>query len=312
MNQWQRTLRKSLRFVGVGLHSGKKVAINLIPAPKDTGIVFRTGNLNSNIHAHIANVHAGKNQLCSQLTANGTLVSTTEHVMAALVASRINNIYIDFEDSSQASSFELPALDGSSLEYAEGIRRAGIQEQEGAVLHYLRVKRPVQVLMQDKAAWFLPFPTDLSTSPSCLLPPTLQMSVQVNFAHKHLGTTFFRFTLGSDLEATLNTFHREIAPARTFTFENEIDWMHANGLARGGTLDNAIVFSNDEQSTILNEDRLRFPDEWTRHKMLDCIGDLGLAGLPLHGYFFATSPGHALTHELLRELFSCSENFEVR
>lgn len=231
--------------------------------------------------------------------------------MAALVASQINNAYIDFENAMQASSCELPALDGSSLKYVRAIRQVGTQEQEGAVLKYLRVKRPVQVLMEEKAAWLLPLPEDLSASPSCLHPPTLQMSVQVNFAHKHLGTTYCRFSLGSDSKLTLAAFHREIASARTFAFENEIEWMRGNGLARGGTLDNAVVFASDGRATILNKEGLRFPDEWTRHKMLDCIGDIGLAGLPLHGYFFATSPGHALTHELLRELFKCSENFVI-
>ncbi|ETK81668.1 hypothetical protein L915_12850 [Phytophthora nicotianae] len=233
--------------------------------------------------------------------------SATPHLT---VASRISNTFIGFEESRQHSSVELPVLDGSSIEYVEGIRRVGVEVQHGAVLKYLRIKRPVQVLKQDKAAWLLPMVEDLSNSPSSLQAPTLHMSVQVNFAHKQLGTTFCRFSLGSDPDFTLDAFHREIASARTFTFEEEIEWMQANGLARGGSLDNAVVFAKDGQSGVLNKDGLRFSDEWTRHKMLDCIGDIGLAGLPLHGYFFATSPGHALTHDLLRELFKDPENYE--
>lgn len=315
MGRWQRTLKQPLRFAGVGLHSGEKVAIRVLPAPVNSGIVFRTGAQSSAIPALIANVDARKSQLCTQLAANGTSVSTAEHLMAALVASRITNAFVDFEgENSQNSSVELPVLDGSNVEYVEGIRRMGVEEQEDAVLNYLRIKRPVQVFKQDKAAWLLPMPVDLSSSPVSLHAPTLQMSVQVNFEHKQLGTTFCRFELGSDPESTLDAFHREIAPARTFTFEEEIEWMQAYGLARGGSLDSAVVFSKDEQdtatATVLNEDGLRFPDEWARHKMLDCIGDIGLAGLPLHGYFFATSPGHALTHELLRELFKDPKNYE--
>ncbi|KAG6954688.1 hypothetical protein JG688_00012239 [Phytophthora aleatoria] len=308
MRRWQRTLKDPLRFAGVGLHSGEKVSIRVLPAPTDSGIVFRSGN--SAIPALVANVDARNSQLCTQLTANGTFVSTAEHLMAALVASQITNAFIDFDEDSHHSSVELPVLDGSSVKYVEEIRRVGVEVQHGAVLKYLRIKQPVQVFKQDKAAWLLPMPEDLNSSPSSWQAPTLHMSVQVNFAHKHLGTTFCRFSLGSDPESTLDAFHREIASARTFTFEEEIEWMQANGLARGGSLDNAVVFSKDGQSTVLNEDGLRFPDEWARHKMLDCIGDIGLAGFPLHGYFLATSPGHVLTHDLLRELFKDPENYE--
>ena len=153
---------------------------------------------------------------------------------------------------------------------------------------------------------------DLSSSSLSLQTPTLHMSVQVNFEHEQLGTTFYRFALGSDLGSTMNAFQQEIASARTFTFENEIVWMQSHGLARGGSLDNAVVFSKHEQATtatVRNADGLRFRDEWARHKMLDCIGDIGLAGYPLHGYFFATNPGHALTHELLHELFKDPQNY---
>ncbi|KAG7383131.1 hypothetical protein PHYPSEUDO_004003 [Phytophthora pseudosyringae] len=310
MSRWQRTLKQPLRFAGVGLHSGEKVAIRVLPAPAHSGIVFRTGAQGASIPAVIANVDSRQGQLCTQLTANGTSVSTVEHLMAALVASRVANVFVDFEGGSQHSSVELPVLDGSSAEFVEGIRRVGVEEQQGAVRTYLRIKRPVQVSKQDKAAWLLPMPEDLSSSASSLQAPTLQMSVQVNFAHKQLGTTFRRFALGSDPDSTLDAFQREIASARTFTFEDEIQWMQANGLARGGSLDNAVVFSSSDPPSVLTEDGLRFPDEWTRHKMLDCIGDIGLAGLPLHGYFFATSPGHALTHELLRELFKDPENYK--
>ncbi|CAI5715006.1 unnamed protein product [Peronospora effusa] len=233
--------------------------------------------------------------------------------MAALVASQITNAFIEYENvKSQKFRVEVPILDGSSIEYVEEIRRVGIEEQEGARLTYLCIMRPVQVIKQDKAAWFLPLPKDLRSSSLSLQIPTLHMSVQVNFEHEQLGTTFCRFALGSDPDLTMNAFHQEIASARTFTFEKEIEWMQTHGLARGGSLDNAVVFSKNEQATkatVRNAEGLRFHDEWTRHKMLDCIGDIGLAGYPLHGYFFATSPGHALIHELLHELFKDPQNY---
>ncbi|RLN73243.1 hypothetical protein BBO99_00009489 [Phytophthora kernoviae] len=288
----------------------EEVTIRLLPAPTNAGIVFRIGS--TAIPARIAHVDARKSQLCTQLTANDHSVSTAEHLMAALVATRITNAFVDFEGDCRdgSDSVELPVLDGSSAMYMERIRQVGVEDQD-AEFKYLRIKRPVQVLKQDKAAWLLPMPEDLSSSPGNFQAPTLQMNVQVNFEHKQLGTTFCRFTLGGgDPDFTLDEFYREIAAARTFTFEDEIEWMQANGLARGGSLDNAVVFSKDKQGTVLNRDGLRFSDEWTRHKMLDCIGDIGLAGLPLHGYFFATSPGHALTHDLLRELFKDPENYE--
>ncbi|RLN43952.1 hypothetical protein BBJ28_00017247 [Nothophytophthora sp. Chile5] len=312
--RWQRTLKEPLRFAGVGLHSGQRVAIQVLPAPENSGIVFRTGPAASRtaIPALIANVDARKSQLCTQLAGlHGQSVSTAEHLMAALVASRITNVWVDFDVESHTSTVELPVLDGSSLEYMEEIQRVGVETQEESPLHYLRIQRPVQVSKQDKAAWLLPTPEDLGGSPAELREPTLQMSVQVNFEHKQLGTKFCRFALGADPDATMAAFHQEIAPARTFTFEDEIEWMQANGLARGGSLDNAVVFAKRGQATVLNKEGLRFSDdEWARHKMLDCIGDIGLAGLPLHGYFFATSPGHALTHELLRELFKDPKNYE--
>uniref|UniRef100_A0AAV1T911 UDP-3-O-acyl-N-acetylglucosamine deacetylase n=1 Tax=Peronospora matthiolae TaxID=2874970 RepID=A0AAV1T911_9STRA len=308
MRHWQRTLRKLLRFEGVGLHTGEQVSICVIPAPANSGIVFRqNGSERSTIPALIANVSASNSQLCTKLTANGWSVSTPEHLMAALVASRITNAFVDFENNqSPYSKSEVPVLDGSSVKFMKGIQHVGIEEQEGAELKYLCVKRPVHVFKQDKNACFLPTPNNGRA-------PTLHMSVQVNFEHKRLDAKLCRFTLGPDPTLTMDAFNRDIAPARTFTFEEEIKWLHANGLALGGSLDNAVVFSKKQQADakpiVLNLEGLRFPDEWTRHKMLDCIGDIGLAGLPLHGYFYASRPGHALTHELLRELYKDPENY---
>lgn len=341
---WQRTLKRTVELAGVGLHSGMSVRVRVQPAPADTGVVFRVlrRSATATVRAHIAHVDDRKSQLCTQLTcatgeddASTVSVSTVEHLMAALTAASISNALVDvdaLDANASHQSVELPILDGSSLNFVDALYDAGIASFRGAPQRYIRIERPVQVLMDDKAAWLLPIPQRLGATP--VRSPTLELSVQVNFAHKGLGTTFQRFTLdGADPDATLAAFRSELAPARTFTFEDEIAWMRSHGLALGGSLDNAIVFttsrdanssaSDDTESArapgvetpspsarVLNPRGLRFPDdEWTRHKLLDCIGDVGLAGLPLHGYFFATSPGHALTHKLLRALFSDSANY---
>ncbi|KAF1325353.1 Udp-3-o-[3-hydroxymyristoyl] n-acetylglucosamine deacetylase, partial [Globisporangium splendens] len=337
---WQRTLKRSFNVAGVGLHSGKHAVVQVHPAAANTGIVFRVPHGPQNqqqkqqeIHAHISNIDDRKSQLCTQLTAmsaggkSSISVLTIEHLMSALTAAGVTNAYVDVSSVAAATSdrpdeptsVELPILDGSSIQFLDAIDHAGIQEQESHRVRYYKVKKPVQVLLEDKAAWFLPMPEhQTGAGGDAVHSPTLNLSVQVNFEHKGLGTTFCRFILGTDPEANVQQFREEIAPARTFTFEEEIEWMQKHGLALGGSLDNAVVFRkrNTEWQQIinvLNPDGLRFPkDEWTRHKMLDCIGDLGLAGLPLHGYFFATSPGHALTHNLLRELFSNASNYEER
>lgn len=324
----QRTLKRAVRLAGVGLHSGRRAALELRPSPADSGIVFVSGSAPSaGVAASIANVDAATSQLCSQLRASQSdwKVSTIEHLMAALVAARITNAQVqltaeDEDDDAQerswpASTAELPILDGSSRDFVTSILEAGIETQTGSELGYIKILRPVQVLQRDRAAWLLPMPETLSGASTAGEAPVLDVSVHVNFHPKGLGSRSCRFVLDADPDANLAAFAREIAPARTFTFEEEIAWMRSHGLALGGSLDNAVVFAKPSTDgakdiRVLNEQGLRFPDEWARHKLLDCIGDIGLAGKPLHGIFVATSPGHALTHELLRELFSDPLNYE--
>lgn len=318
----QRTLRRAVRLVGVGLHSGQAASVELLPMPAGSGVSFRCGSSPgcSVISASVANVDARRSQLCSRLAsqATGAGVATVEHLMAALVASGVTNasVQVSMSPSSEREDAELPILDGSSLEFLRAIQGAGVETQRGAKLSYLSIRRPVQVLQNDKAAWLLPRPAALGGAAEASTPPALDLSVHVNFEHKGLGLRVCQFHLGADPEANMEAFAQDIAAARTFTFEDEVEWMRAHELALGGSLDNAVVFANDqtnaEQPRVLNEGGLRFADEWARHKMLDCIGDLGLAGRPIHGYFFATSPGHALTHELLRALFSDERNYELK
>lgn len=307
MPRWQRTLARATELAGVGLHSGASVRLRLQPADADTGVVFRVAATGEETRAHVSCVDATRSRLCTQLGA----VSTVEHLMAAFAAARITNAFVDLYGSA-----ELPILDGSSLPFVDAVDAVGVHELVGHTQRALRVDRPVQVLQHDKAAWLLPVPQTLGAASIAV--PTLCARVQVNFAHKGLGTTERSFTLGADPDANHAAFRAELAPARTFTFEDEIAQLRALGLAQGGSLANAVVFRDDSaldiatsvNARVVNTEGLRFPrDEWTRHKLLDCVGDLALAGLPLHAYFFATSPGHALTHALLRELLSDRENY---
>ncbi|TYZ59631.1 hypothetical protein PybrP1_006399 [[Pythium] brassicae (nom. inval.)] len=307
MPSWQRTLARPAELAGVGLHSGVRVHLRLHPADANTGVVFRLAATGAEVRAHVSYADATRSRLCTQLGA----VSTVEHLMAALAAARVTNAFVDVSGGS-----ELPILDGSSLPFADAVDVAGVHELVGDAQRALRVERPVQALLGDKAAWLLPLPRMLGAAPVAV--PTLHARVQVNFAHKGLGTTERSFTLGADADANRAAFRAEIAPARTFTFEDEIAQLRSLGLARGGSLANAVVFRDPAaldpaapvSARVMNAEGLRFPrDEWTRHKLLDCVGDLALAGLPLHGFFFATSPGHALTHALLRTLLSDPANF---
>ncbi|GLD97088.1 hypothetical protein PINS_up005771 [Pythium insidiosum] len=258
--------------------------------------------------------------LCTQVRASDGSwnVSTIEHLMSALTAARIHNARVDILEHEGGNVVEIPILDGSALPFAQHIQQAGVAEIPSASQRYVRILRPVQVLLKDKAAWFLPLPDVDGAVKQCA--PTLHVSVQVNFAHKGLGTVHSRFTLGADSDASFQEFMQSIAPARTFTFEEEVAWMQQNGLALGGSLDNAVVFkaSKDGDAVphlldrVMNPEGLRFADdEWARHKLLDCVGDVGLLGLPVHGYLFSTSPGHALTHRLLEELLSDPHNYEI-
>ncbi|TMW59735.1 hypothetical protein Poli38472_004804 [Pythium oligandrum] len=324
MPSWMRTLRRAVEFAGVGLHSGQHVRVRVAPGAQEAGIRFLYGGDEESarppIHAHVSNVDSSKSQLCTQLRAEdgSWSVSTIEHLMAALTAARITSANVEILESNGGNVVEVPILDGSAEPFAQKIAQVGVTDVLDAPLQYLRVKQPVQVVHEDKAAWLLPMPSVSGRTQQET--PVLNLSVQVNFEHKGLGTRFCRFILDHDPDANLKQFLQHVAPARTFTFEEEIEWMRAHGLALGGSLENAIVFKEaqrlrDDPSAafeVLNEEGLRFPDdEWVRHKMLDCIGDLGLLGMPLHGYFFATSPGHALSHRLVEELLRDARNYEI-
>ncbi|KDO28858.1 UDP-3-O-[3-hydroxymyristoyl] N-acetylglucosamine deacetylase [Saprolegnia parasitica CBS 223.65] len=283
----QRTLRRAIRLSGTGLHLGEMAKIVLHPAPAHTGIRFQDAVAPTKaVAATYKHVQRDTLGFCTRLhdASSGYAIATVEHVLAALSAARIHNCIVE------TSGPELPVFDGSSQPILAAIAAVGPEEQ-AALQPFIEVLRPVSVVHKDKAAHLVPRP--LASAPE------LVVSVEVDFRHKGLPRNW--------LSVPLDEFDA-IASARTFTFRDDIAQLQKMDLARGGSLDNAVVF---DEGTPLNPDGLRHPIEWVQHKALDCFGDLALAGMPLHGHYTGICPGHALTHELLLALFASSDNYRV-
>jgi UDP-3-O-[3-hydroxymyristoyl] N-acetylglucosamine deacetylase len=275
----QRTLKASIGCVGIGLHSGLRVNMTLRPAPVDHGIVFRRTDLGIDIPARFD--HVVDNRLATVLGLDdGTArIGTVEHLMAALAGSLIDNAVIEVDGP------ELPILDGSAAPYLFLLDCAGSVEQE-LPRTVIQVHRRVRVSDGDAFAELRP------AAPGS---PGLDMAMSIDFSAPAIG----RQALSLDL--TPDNFRRELARARTFTLAQEIEQMRAAGFALGGSLDNAVVV---DEARVLNPAGLRMPDEFARHKLLDAVGDLALAGAQLCGRFIAHRSGHALNNRLLHALFS--------
>jgi UDP-3-O-[3-hydroxymyristoyl] N-acetylglucosamine deacetylase len=271
----QRTLRAAIGCVGTGLHTGARVALTLRPAPADTGLVFRREDV-TGAAAIPAGVEAvADTTRCTQLAGpDGTRVGTVEHLMAALAAWRIDNLEITVDGP------EIPAMDGSAQPFFFLLGCVGIAEQD-APRRVLEILRPVHVAHGERRAVLRPhrgFAVDMT----------------IDFAHPYVGRQ------GLALEVDATTFSDELAGARTFGFADDVASLRANGLARGGSLDNAVVVAADG---VLNPGGLRWPDEFVRHKALDAIGDLYLAG-PIAGRFEGRGSGHHLHVKLLKRLLA--------
>ena len=283
MALYQRTLKNPIHCSGVGLHGGQDVTLRLVPAKPDTGIVFRRVDLKNgarDVQARFDNVV--DTRLCTVIgNDHGTRIGTVEHLLAALAGCGIDNAIVELDGP------EVPIMDGSSEPFVFLIDCAGIEEQpveRDAIL----VARPVTAEAGDARA---------------TLEPAKAFTIR-------LGIDFESQAIGRQdlfLELSDDAFKREISRARTFGFLHEVEALRAMGLARGGSLDNAIVVDGDK---VVNEDGLRFDDEFVRHKVLDCIGDLALAGAPLLGHFSGTRAGHALNNQLLRALFADGANWK--
>jgi UDP-3-O-[3-hydroxymyristoyl] N-acetylglucosamine deacetylase len=259
----QRTLRRSISCAGIGLHSGKKVTLSLKPALADTGIRFRRCDLGG-LEVPATVKHVGGINYATGLTRDAVKVDTVEHLLAALVSLGIDNVIVEL------NSPEVPIMDGSASRFIELIQQAGVR-QLGAPRRYLKVLRPLSLSRGEK---------------SIAIYPSDQFRVTYSIAFDHPLLQHQAMTL----EITESTFVDQIAPARTFTFLKEVEMLRQQGLALGGSLENAIVIG---ETGVLNG-RLRFEDEFVRHKILDVIGDMALLGYPLVGHLVAHRGGHAL------------------
>jgi len=271
----QRTLKNTIRATGIGLHTGKKVYLTLSPAPIDTGVVFRRVDCNPPvvIPGHPLNVQ--DTELATSLGKDGVRVSTVEHLMAALAGLGIDNCFVD------VSADEVPIMDGSAAPFVFLVQSAGILEQ-GAAKKFTRIKKVIEVRDGDKWARFEPF-------------NGFKMKFTIDFDHP----LFNGEPQTSEVDFSTTSFVREISRARTFGFMSDIEALRKRDLARGGSMDNAIVI---DDYRVLNEDGLRYKNEFVRHKILDAVGDLYLLGHSLIGSFTAYKSGHALNNRLLREL----------
>ncbi len=282
----QQTLRRAVFCSGVGLHSGKKVNLTIKPAPINHGIRFVRTDLAHKpvINAHFRNVI--DTSLATTLGQDGVIVSTVEHLMAALAGLHIDNALLEMD------AYEAPIMDGSAGPFSAMVKKAGMVEQKGKRYCFV-VKEPIEMVEDDKKVGLYP-----SGIP--------RVTCSIDFDHPLLRNQTYSITLDD------GHFEKEISLARTFGFLSEIDYLKRNGFARGGSLENAVVIDKDR---ILNPEGLRYKDEFIRHKILDCIGDLSLLGMPILGHIIGHKSGHALNYSLLKRFMeqkSCWETVEAK
>ncbi len=273
----QRTLQNTIRATGVGLHSGEKVYLTLRPAPVDTGIVFRRVDLQPVVEIAARADYVSETVLCTGLSHDGGKAMTVEHLMSALAGLGVDNIYVDL------SAPEVPIMDGSSGPFVFLLQSAGIVEQN-APKRFIRILKPVEVRDGDKIARFEPY-------------DGFRLGFTVEFDHPAIPASRSRAVV----EFSTENYIREVSRARTFGFMRDLEFMRERNLGLGGSMDNAIVL---DEFRVLNDDGLRYADEFVRHKILDAVGDLYLVGHPILGAYEGFKSGHALNNKLVRALLA--------
>jgi UDP-3-O-[3-hydroxymyristoyl] N-acetylglucosamine deacetylase len=279
----QRTLKNVIRATGVGLHTGEKVLLTLRPAAADTGIVFRRIDLDPPVDIRACAENVGDTRLSTTLVNGNVRISTVEHLLSAFAGLGIDNAYVD------VSAPEVPIMDGSAGPFVFLIQSAGVEEQN-APKRFVRIKKPVVVEEGDKRAMFEPF-------------DGFKVSFGIEFDHP----AFRDRVQSATVDFSSTSFVKEVSRARTFGFLRDIEMLRTRKLALGGSMDNAIVV---DDYRILNEDGLRYEDEFVKHKILDAIGDLYLLGHSLIGAFSGYKSGHALNNRLLKELVARPDAWE--
>jgi len=279
----QRTLKNAIRATGVGLHTGRKVFMTLRPAADNTGIVFRRVDLDPPVDVPADSRIVGETQLGTTLIKGDVKVATVEHLMSAFAGLGIDNAFVDL------SAPEVPIMDGSAAPFVFLLQSAGVTEQTSPK-KFLRIRKPVRVEQGDKWAEFQPY-------------DGFRVNFKIDFDHPVFKNHLQEYTV--DFSTT--SFLREVSRARTFGFMRDIEMLRSNRLALGGSIDNAVVL---DDFRVLNEDGLRYEDEFVRHKILDAIGDLYLAGHSLIGAYTGYKSGHELNNMLLRELWAQQDAYE--
>lgn len=276
----QRTISKEVYFEGKGLHTGRQAFVRMRPAPVDTGIVFYREDKGIVIKANVFSVV--ETSFATSLGSDGVKIKTVEHLLAAIAGLGIDNLFIDIEGP------EIPILDGSSTFLTGLMLKAGIMKQ-GKSKQFFRIKRPV--VYEDAQSRIIAIPHN-----------NYRISYYIQYNHRLLGQQEL------SLEINEKDFIMEIAPARTFGFLKDVEKLRSIGLAKGGSLKNAVVIGDEG---ILNPEGLRFPDEFVRHKILDSIGDFLLAGYPIRGHIILERAGHTANINFLKKLLSSPDSFDI-
>jgi UDP-3-O-[3-hydroxymyristoyl] N-acetylglucosamine deacetylase len=279
---FQRTLANPVAISGIGLHSGRCITMNLRPAEAGTGILFHRseGERTVTIEAHVSNVV--DTRLATVIGKNGLSISTVEHLLAALSALGVDNLHIDIDGP------EVPVMDGSAAPFVDLLEDAGLRKLNRG-RKFLAIREPVSLVDGEKRVSLIPS-------------RFFRVSFDIAFDHPSIALQNYSFKHSS------RQFRKEIAPARTFGFLQEVEYLKANGLARGGSLDNAIVV---DDKGVLNPEGLRFPDEFVRHKILDSIGDFSLIGYPILGHIKAYKAGHDINSKMVQKILATPECYKL-
>lgn len=280
----QRTLQRVVKASGIGLHSGQKVLINFVPHHVDGGIVFRRTDLTPSVDLPANAMLIQEAFMCSNLVEGNVKIGTIEHVMSAIAGLGIDNLIIE------VSASEVPIMDGSAGPFIYLLMQGGLAEQNAAK-KFIKILKPVSALLDDKRALFHPH-------------DGFQLNFTIDFDHPAFKKEYQSATIDFSTE----TFVYEVSEARTFGFMKDLDYLKANNLALGASLDNAIGV---DETGVVNEEGLRFSDEFVRHKILDAVGDLYLLGHQIIAKFDGYKSGHALNNQLLRNVISDATNYEI-
>jgi UDP-3-O-[3-hydroxymyristoyl] N-acetylglucosamine deacetylase len=279
--RFQNTINKETYITGTGLHSGREINIILKPAPRDTGVVFiRSDKGNVEIKASVASV--SDTSFATTLAKNGVRVGTVEHLLSAFAGMNIDNVYVELDGP------EIPIMDGSALPFVSSLLETGIAKQAKRV-SCLRILEPVVVIEGNCQIAISPY-------------EGTRITHRVSYTHPAFGDQ----RMGIDITDT--NYINELAPARTFGFLRDVEMLRARGLVRGGSLENAIVLGEKD---VINKGKLRFRDEFVRHKILDVIGDISLLGLPVYGHIMANKSGHTLSIKLLKKILLSRSSWDI-